>query len=528
MPFAKQLAACWRMGRTGRSDEALAESRRLYGLAEAAEDGLGMAECLTQIAWFCLQLGLADEGIDCAVAAKELWSQHGRTHGHANASAIYSWLLVEMGLVDEGFAEAETAMRLAEMQPDRGMLAFAMNTKAIALMYCRQDHLAGPLLDRCLELVTGLDARSEEALYRTNLAYSQVSMAEAAESRGDMAEGRRLRELAIVTNDRAIAVAEGCGDSWSLRTALCNGAEYHVLTGNIALARTYLARWEAVAGTVGLRERIHYIYTSAELLTHSGQLAEALALSEEAVALAADNANADHKANTIRRLAEVHEALGNFEQALGLYKQFHTAYQRQMGDVTRRRAQLVEMQLQTRKLQARAAVFEEQAGQDALTGLPNRRRFDAAIEELRGSRFCLGILDLDHFKAVNDSYSHLVGDAVLRRAAELLNGLGWGMQAFRLGGEEFALLFADLDIEPAAAVAEAVREAFSRADWSDLGPGLRVTASIGLAVAGRGMEQAELMAIADRRLYRAKAQGRDRLVATDAVEELEPPAQSFG
>ena len=68
-------------------------------------------------------------------------------------------------------------------------------------------------------------------------------------------------------------------------------------------------------------------------------------------------------------------------------------------------------------------------------------------------------------------------------AAELLGGLGWGMRAFRLGGEEFALLFPDLDIGPAAAVAEAVREAFSQADWSDLGPGLRVTASIGLAAA---------------------------------------------
>ena len=85
------------MGRTGRSVEAMEEARRLYSLAQEAEDGPGMAECLTQIAWFCLQLGYADEGIDCAVAAKELWGQQGRTHGHANASAIYSWLLVEMG-----------------------------------------------------------------------------------------------------------------------------------------------------------------------------------------------------------------------------------------------------------------------------------------------------------------------------------------------------------------------------------------------------------------------------------------------
>lgn len=511
------------MGQSGRSVEALTLSRHLLGVAQAAANDRGVAECLTQTAWFCLQLGYAEEGIDCAIAAKELWVQQGNAGQHANASAIYSWLLVEMGLVDEGFAEAETAVRLAERQSDVGILAFALNAKAVALMYCRQDHLAVPLLRRSIELAGGIGATSAQAQYLVNLAFSTVSLAEAAEVSDEAGAGRQLRDEAIVINDQAVVAAGRCGDAWALRTALANGAEYYALVGQLDRAEAYLRRWDEVPGAVGLRERIHYLYTSAELLTLSGRLDEALVRCEQAVALAEQNTNADHKANTIRRLSEVHAALGHFELALALHKQFHAAYQRQMGDVTRRRAQLVEMQLETRKLRAQAAELEEQAGHDALTGLPNRRGLDAAFARLQGSRFSLAIADLDHFKAVNDAYSHLVGDTVLQRVADLLSGLGDQMQAFRLGGEEFALLFPNLDIHAAVAVAEAVRVAFERMDWTDLAPGLHVRVSIGVAVS-RGGPMTELMAVADRRLYRAKESGRNTVVGLDLAEQLDLPA----
>nr|WP_314261013.1 tetratricopeptide repeat-containing diguanylate cyclase [uncultured Devosia sp.] len=511
------------MARTGRSAEALAQARQVLIEARTVEDEAAVAESYTQIAWLCLQLGYPDEGIDCAIAAKKLWQQLGNAGQHANASAIYSWLLVEMGLVDEGFSEAETAVHLAERQLDQGIMAFALNAKGIALMYCRQDQLAAPLMQKCLDLVADLDVPSEEALYLINLAYSTVSLAEAAEAAGDAEGGLRLRHDANMLNDAAIDTAIRCGDLWNLRTALCNGAEYYGLLGELGRADDYLAQWESVPGEAGLRERIHYLYTSAELLTLQGRLDEALTRSEEAVALAEQNTNADHKASTIRRLSDVHEALGNFEQALALHKQFHIAYQRQMGDVTRRRAQLVEMQLETRKLRAKAARLEEQAAHDALTGLPNRRGLDSAFARLQGSRFCLAIADLDHFKAVNDDFSHLVGDAVLKRIASLLTSFGDQMRAFRLGGEEFALLFPDTDIFTAMAVAETVRRTIAQTDWSDLAPDLRVTTSIGVAVS-KGGPMTELMTVADRRLYRAKSFGRNRVIATDLAEELDMPA----
>lgn len=520
--LAAALTRTWDLGRTGRSAEALAEVRQLLERARIADDTRNTAECLTQIAWFCLQLGHAEQGLDCIIAAKSLWAQCGSSNGEANAAAIYSWLLVELGLVDEGFAEANKAVDLAEVDSDPRVLAFATNAKAVTLMYSGQGELVGQLLDRSLKLVRG-DLWGE-GLYLINLAYSQVSLAEAAEHAGDAAEGQHQRELALVNNDRAIAAAEACGDKWSLRIALCNGAEYYAVVGQIERGMTYLERWNEVSGDLGLREHIHYLYTRGELLTLAGRLPEALEICVAAVALADGSTNTDNKANTCRRLAEVHEKLGHFEQALAFYKRFHAAYQRQTGEVTRRRAQLLEMQLENHKLRARAAAFEEEAGRDALTGLPNRRSFDATFQQLQGGRFCLGILDLDHFKDVNDRYSHLVGDAVLRQVAVVLSGLGPGMQGFRLGGEEFALLFPGHELAAARAVAEAVREEFERTHWSAIAPGLRVTASIGLAVAERGLGLPELMAAADRRLYRAKALGRNRLVWLDASEDMRASA----
>ncbi|MGV8951869.1 MAG: GGDEF domain-containing protein [Cypionkella sp.] len=148
---------------------------------------------------------------------------------------------------------------------------------------------------------------------------------------------------------------------------------------------------------------------------------------------------------------------------------------------------------------------------DPLTGIANRRSFDHILTRLEGSPYALAIVDLDFFKAINDRFSHQVGDAVLVRVARIMvDQIGAHGHAIRLGGEEFALVFPDAAIATASVFCEAVRRAIAATEWSDIAEGLRVTVSIGLA-AGTG----ELMGVADRRLYSAKGQGRDRVVAFD-------------
>jgi diguanylate cyclase len=120
------------------------------------------------------------------------------------------------------------------------------------------------------------------------------------------------------------------------------------------------------------------------------------------------------------------------------------------------------------------------------------------------------------FKQVNDRFSHVVGDAVLRSvAALLLSCVGSAGYAARFGGEEFVLVLPDTELVVAVPMMEAICQALRDADWSAIAPGLSATCSMGIASTREAGEFSEIMLLADNRLYAAKADGRDRIVWCD-------------
>jgi two-component system, cell cycle response regulator len=180
------------------------------------------------------------------------------------------------------------------------------------------------------------------------------------------------------------------------------------------------------------------------------------------------------------------------------------------------RAQVIETAL------ADNARLEQLATTDPLTELLNRRALTERLnkEMERALRYdssvALLMIDLDHFKRVNDTHGHLVGDAVLREVAELLLREVRGSDLVgRYGGEEFLVVLPETDDEGAASFAERVREHVATHEFPAREPGLtlRMTASIGVATfpAARIESVEDLFARADAALYRAKADGRDRV-----------------
>ncbi|PWR21967.1 GGDEF domain-containing protein [Zavarzinia compransoris] len=171
--------------------------------------------------------------------------------------------------------------------------------------------------------------------------------------------------------------------------------------------------------------------------------------------------------------------------------------------------------------QHQAADLERAAHFDALTGLVNRHRFHALAAPLlqqaarEGHDLSLLMLDLDHFKAVNDRYGHAAGDRVLRATADRMRAALRARDiAARLGGEEFAALLPGTAPADARLIAERLRAAIAAAPVEVGDAAIAVTVSIGLAGARPGeTELAAVLARADEALYAAKRAGRDRVAA---------------
>jgi diguanylate cyclase (GGDEF)-like protein len=189
----------------------------------------------------------------------------------------------------------------------------------------------------------------------------------------------------------------------------------------------------------------------------------------------------------------------------------------------RRLAQLVdertlELEQQKARLRHQAEEFARQAREDALTGISNRRAFDEALAREFGrarrndAPLSIAIVDLDHFKQINDRLSHAVGDEVLKRVAQRLKADSRGFDVVaRWGGEEFALLLPETTLAAATATCERLRESLMALDLRDIDPSLRLTASFGVAEAAGADTHHRLLHHADQALYRAKAKGRNRV-----------------
>ena len=173
----------------------------------------------------------------------------------------------------------------------------------------------------------------------------------------------------------------------------------------------------------------------------------------------------------------------------------------------------------TRELEEANGRLAELATVDALSGAANRRKFDQALvaETARSLRYgrplSLILADIDLFKSVNDAHGHGAGDEVIRGVAKTLEDHARGSDLVaRYGGEEFAVLLPETGIEDALALAERLRRALEAASHGVAG---RVTASFGVAGLAPEGTAAELVDAADRALYQAKQQGRNRVVLSE-------------
>jgi diguanylate cyclase (GGDEF)-like protein len=172
------------------------------------------------------------------------------------------------------------------------------------------------------------------------------------------------------------------------------------------------------------------------------------------------------------------------------------------------------------RLQEQAAALAELSRRDALTDLLNRRAFDEQAELIfkQARRYdhplTLAMVDVDHFKRVNDEHSHAVGDAVLREVARIIQAHVRDIDIVaRYGGEEFAVAFPETTVADARQLSDRLRALVADHDWGAIADGLSVTLSVGLGERTGAPSFREILALADSKLYEAKTGGRNRVCA---------------
>jgi len=355
------------------------------------------------------------------------------------------------------------------------------------------------------------------------------------------AEARAMLHEAREAGERARALLAAVPDAVYEVAVLGNLGEVLLHQGELAPAEALLRRALALAEARQLHAHRWRIQASlADWLLGAGRAAEALDGAASLLDEMADRGDAAPQQTLIRAhhaayracrvLGRHADALGHFEAVERLERRRTTTQLRaqSMLFVSRAEAQRAQWQAEQARAEAshqrrRAAEASQRAEQDELTGLGNRRHFERRAGELlpqgeaAALALTLALIDIDHFKAINDGHGHAAGDAVLRGLAQLLReNMRAGDVLARLGGEEFVLLLPGMDAERAAEVCERLRERIARERWPALPAAQRVTASIGLASAP-GYELAGLMRRADAALYEAKRGGRNRVCAAAAA-----------
>ncbi|GAB3248301.1 GGDEF domain-containing protein [Kineosporia babensis] len=263
----------------------------------------------------------------------------------------------------------------------------------------------------------------------------------------------------------------------------------------------------------------YYLITLAAAQRSLGRPQEAQATLNQAQKACSAEGYARVKNEILKEQAEILAALGDYRGAYETLQAFNAADRELLSRTREAQARIRQTLFETKAAREEAARYREEARRDPLTGLRNRLYVQERLTELltagHPGRLSVALVDLDHFKSVNDDYSHEAGDRVLEAVAGLLEaalpGDDGGSFAARFGGEEFLLVLLTPNRDRAHQIVEQLRRTVQQHDWSYVIPGREITLSAGLATQAPGDTYETLLARADQHLYNAKSSGRNRV-----------------
>ncbi|WP_149202027.1 tetratricopeptide repeat-containing diguanylate cyclase [Actinotalea subterranea] len=475
-------------------------------------------------------LGADAAALRAAARAEALADERGELVWQSRAVACRGLVHHELGDVEDAVDLLRRAVDLRREAHDAAGTAEILNSLGTVYTGMVQfaPEAAQVLTDaRRLWLSAGDSDRASVAL--ANLAKNYVATSARiahTNRRGAMAAARQ----ALVVARQAVDEADAAGLARTGVDARLAVAGAHLVEGDLAAAGAVLGATAAMLDRFpSPRQQLVLHLVRTRWLVLSGRHGEAIEDVERGLELCDDLGRPTERLELLRTLVDAHEGAGDVVAALARLHEVDALRIQQSEAVAERRAVLLSSRLDVERaeraaeaerrraqaLEARNARLAHEATHDALTGLANRRALDTALAEWIGQTsrpFAVALVDIDHFKRVNDEHSHQVGDQVLARLGkELRTSLRDDDIAARYGGEEFALVLSHVDTDAAFAVCERARSMVAALTWDGVMPGEQVTVSIGVATCMFDTGAQELLSRADAALYRAKAEGRNQV-----------------
>jgi diguanylate cyclase (GGDEF)-like protein len=484
------------------------------------------ARCATEA------LGLAERLGDDGLLADALTSQ----------CYVYGQLLMGREALESGMRALAAARRAGDAERE----AWALNRVGVAYSALENPAQACASAEQALEIAVRTDAAEVWFSCLNNLSYFWLSRIEDATAAGDALALTQALAAARGRAEEATELARRSGSPFQVAIAVSNLVNALLAGGQLDEALPLLNEFGHLAHDHGYRTlAIEADAQRAVFLRLKGEPLQAARILDALLHAAAEPPPKLRRL-LVRALYETHKACGQYREALGWLEelggldrlirrdnlvlqtevilirdqveQAHARADSATADAKRERARAAHLENEQQRLREHAMALDRAAHEDVLTGLHNRRHAEFALPllvegaRMAGQVISIAALDVDHFKKINDTHGHAVGDAVLQQLAQLLrHRLRSADLMARTGGEEFMAVLVGIAPQQAAEICERLRLAVAEHDWAAVTPGLVVRISVGIAGGMPSLQADELLKRADHALYAAKRGGRNRV-----------------
>ncbi len=520
------LADAWRALDAGDAQKARNIGQSALIAAKARADLHGEALALTCLAHADRIDSRLRRAGETSRRAAQVFQRLGDVQGEAGALTTLAHVAVLLGRNDEAVEAAILCVRLCNPETPTPQAVLAYNGLGIAYGWSGNFERANAALSLAVE-IAGL-CEPPVSAYQPRLNQAWVEASRLAEERYEKGEIGDLARLASLIDDCRALEDDGAG------ATVMPGLMPAARTVSLALG-ALLAAWrrdvpaarreaELAVRSLGgivtwLDAVVHWVLAELAWLQSDWKTAEIALREMKELGLAVEHEQLACMAHLL--LIQVFEHQERFADAQREQRALRGRERRMRSDSVSTREAVVKWQLGARQSEAhlqRALVeskqFERWSFEDPLTGIANRRYFEQELGERLsraagdGRPLTVAMIDLDHFKAVNDTYTHQVGDSVLSALAGIMaTTVRHGDLPARLAGDEFVVLFHDADAAVATEICERIRAGIAAFEWDAIAPGLTASVSIGIATAIEGDTVGTLLHRSDQSMYTVKASG---------------------